>query len=660
MAGRIVPSSATLKDRPVAVLLAVVLGLAVLLGAGGRMPASAQGVTAADDPVTALAERHAPIIMVKAQDWPCDANGEPYGPAPIDIVLDNPDVVLRQVGNGDPVLKVGPSARDLFGLSEGFYLDFPGSALRPACVYEQDFDRYVAGSPPTVYAHVIQQADAPEWLFVQYWFYWYYNDWNNRHESDWESIVVEFEAATVEEALATGPSRVGFAQHEGGERADWDDAKLERDGDRPVVYSSAGSHASYFGSALYLGRSASEGLGCDDTSGPSDRLVPEVVVVPTEVTDPEDPLAWLAFDGRWGERQSGPFNGPPGPASNEQWLEPASWLDELRPTSVVIPAGDDGAAGLLSTFCVVVESGSGVFILFANSPMLVAIGLTVVFFVGRLLARRTDWSAVSTTPVVARRRSGQILRAAVRTYVRAPHVYVSIGLACIPIAFGTGILIWLLVQVPGVGPFVELAGGVGLARGVGNFVAVVLVNAIVAVHLAGSDRGLGAVRESIAHTFARWRPLMGAYLRSFLIIMALVISVVGIPWAIRQIVRYLFIGQSVMLAETSGPAALRDSGNLVRGRWWHTAIVVGVSSLGITMASVLTGLVILVASSGVPLWLFGWIYGVVSTLLLPLVGIAITLLYGDAVAEAAEAEEPASDDNRDLVANATTPDSDRM
>jgi len=42
--------------------------------------------------------------------------------------------------------------------------------------------------------------------------------------------------------------------------------------------------------------------------------VTEVVVLPERVDDANDPLAWVRFDGRWGERHSGPYNGPTGPA----------------------------------------------------------------------------------------------------------------------------------------------------------------------------------------------------------------------------------------------------------------------------------------------------------------------------------------------------------
>ncbi len=56
--------------------------------------------------------------------------------------------------------------------------------------------------------------------------------------------------------------------------------------------------------------SGREGFGCDNTDGATRRLDPSVVMLPDQVTDAGDPLAWLAFQGRWGQRESGFFNGP--------------------------------------------------------------------------------------------------------------------------------------------------------------------------------------------------------------------------------------------------------------------------------------------------------------------------------------------------------------
>ena len=121
--------------------LIVTTALVLFAAAAGSLPVSAQDGSTVS-PEQELVEQYAPIMMLKAQDGPCDSEGEPYAPQSVDIVLDNPDVVLRQVGNDDPVLATAPSAADLYGLSEGFYLDFPGSAFEPGCIYEQDFDRY--------------------------------------------------------------------------------------------------------------------------------------------------------------------------------------------------------------------------------------------------------------------------------------------------------------------------------------------------------------------------------------------------------------------------------------------------------------------------------------------------------------------------------------
>jgi hypothetical protein len=62
------------------------------------------------------------------------------------------------------------------------------------------------------------------------------------------------------------------------------------------------SHASYVQAALYLGRGALEGFGCDNTQTPSTRVRPSAVLLPDAPSWPNDPFAWLAFDGRWGER----------------------------------------------------------------------------------------------------------------------------------------------------------------------------------------------------------------------------------------------------------------------------------------------------------------------------------------------------------------------
>ncbi|MGI9597700.1 MAG: hypothetical protein ACR2QK_16170, partial [Acidimicrobiales bacterium] len=104
--------------------------------AGDAGDGTGSGESAESDQAQELAELYAPVIMVRAQDAPCDRSGERYLPAPAELVLDNPQVLLRQVGRGNPVVKIGPTAADLHNLGEGFYLDFPGDALRPGCIYE--------------------------------------------------------------------------------------------------------------------------------------------------------------------------------------------------------------------------------------------------------------------------------------------------------------------------------------------------------------------------------------------------------------------------------------------------------------------------------------------------------------------------------------------
>ena len=304
-------------------LVGIVASLVVAPAPASAQDEEGEQTGSRDDAASQLADRYAPVVFVIPQDAPCDSGGEPFEPAPVEIVLDNPEVFLRQVGNDDPVAMRGPGAADVFDLREGWYLDFPGDALEPGCIFEQDFGRFYDGRS-VVYAHVATQADRPGLIALQYWFFWYHNPAKNDHEGDWEFVQLVFEADSAEEALTVEPVAVGYAQHEGGERSDWGASKLDTDGVRPVVYPARGSHAAYYGQALYLGRSGGEGFGCDTTDGATRRLDPSVVMLPDSVDSAADPFAWLAFLGRWGQRETGFFNGPTGPYAKGRWTDPST------------------------------------------------------------------------------------------------------------------------------------------------------------------------------------------------------------------------------------------------------------------------------------------------------------------------------------------------
>jgi hypothetical protein len=634
----------------VAQLATALIALALGLIAPGRASA------ATGDPVSAeqqLADKYAPVVMLQKQPEPCSSQGEPYSPMAVDSLLGNPEIALRQVGRGDPIVKWAPTASDLFRLGGAFYLDFPGQSLNPGCIYEQDYRRYNAGHEATVYAHTLQEAGHPDQYVLQYWFWWYYNDWGNTHEGDWEHIQIVFPASSAEEALQVDPTSVGYSQHEGGERADWTSDKLEREGSRIVVYPSAGSHASYFNAALYLGRNGNEGFGCDDTGGEAVRMDPDIVLLPDSVDDRDDPLAWLAFDGRWGERERGPFNGPTGPADKGRWERPIEWQDNLRSSSVVIPAGDGAAESLANAFCRGVEIGSDQLIAFKLSPMRAVV--TIALFGGLLLLliRKTTWNKVPPLPVVRRRAAGQIIRMSPRVLARAPVTFAFIALGAVPLALFTGIVVRIVRTVPLLGRLVTFSDSskgvrfiISFAVGsLANVVAMTVIIALVAWTMGELSAGRSpTIRDALTALVAHARPLLGGLARAVAIVVVSFVTIIGIPFGIHRLVSYQFFTQAVMLEDLDGAAALRRGVRLVRGRWWRTAIVLGLISLTFTIVVSTIAMALLIVARP-PFWALSLFITFAELLVVPVVAIASTLLYGSAVSDAndEDAEPPSPD-----------------
>jgi hypothetical protein len=611
--------------------------LVVVVGAGS--PSYAETGQAARE----LARTYSPVIMLRDFHVGC-GEGEHYVPMQVAALLGNPEIALRQVGNHDAVIQWGPTAADLHDRGPGTYLDLPGAALKPGCIYAEDSARYAPLSQSAVYAHVATEAGKPGYLAVQYWLYWYYNDWNDKHESDWEFVQVLFKASSADQALRTGPFEVGYAQHTGGETAAWDSDKLQRQGDHPVVYPSEGSHASYFEPALFLGRSASEGFGCDNTQGPSTTVVPTAVLLPDH-PGADGRFAWLTFQGRWGERHAGPNNGPDGPFGKPRWRKPVTWEERLRPSSFVIPGGSDTPPAVVKTFCDVVGRGSVVYVRYAAQPAAVLATFGVLFLALLFLLRRTRWDLVAATPVVRRRRSGQIARAAFNLYRRHVPAFLLVGLLAVPIGMLAVLDVVALPHIPYLGTVVRVSteqAPPGNRILFSSWVAtsfwpltVLLISATVAVLLGegGSRITLREAAGAIRDVARMWRPLAWAYLPAAAAILLLSWTGIGLPVAAWLTVRFQYLGQIVMREGLTGSAARARAGELVRGRWWHTAVVAVIVWAGIHALGVLLGLVLLVSFPSLPLWTITVIVLVAQVALTPLGAIALTLLYGDAVAQ---------------------------
>ena len=273
---------------------------------------------------SALAKRFAPVVRIVTQAKECGP-GEPYLPLDVNVLFGADTVSLRGPWNRTDLISIAPTATQVGKGLYGYHLDFPGDALTPGCTYEQWARTISAGTKPTVYAHVVTQAGRPGKLALQYWLFYAFNDWNNFHEGDWEMIQLLFDASTPAAALDQRPVEVGYSQHEGAERASWDDSKLELvDGTHPVVHVAAGSHANFFGEALYLGSAASEGVGCDDTRGPTSDIRPVVRTIPT---DPDRGTCRVSLD-----RVRGSVGrAPAGVLQRSDWPEPEAAMDPAAP-----------------------------------------------------------------------------------------------------------------------------------------------------------------------------------------------------------------------------------------------------------------------------------------------------------------------------------------
>ena len=622
-----------------------------LLAASALVIAPAAHADLGDE--TALAERYAPVVRVVAQAQEC-GYGERYGPIDVDLLFDEPTVALRGPWNVTDLVKIGPAAGDLDNRFD-YHLDFPGSTLEPGCDYERWTKRISGESDPVVYGHVASDPAHPGRLGLQYWFFYTYNEFNNLHEGDWEMIQLNFDAADAGEAIDEEPVAVGYSSHEGAERADWGEDKLELvDGTHPVVYPGSGSHANKYTEALYIGSSAEAGVGCDDTRGPHLELRPNVKTIPSEAGASAAAFPWIVFEGRWGELQPAFFNGPTGPNLKRQWTEPIAWSEGWRDRSYAVPTGGVFGTGATDFFCSAVAKGSTALIqlLRNTTAALLVLGALIALVV--FLVTRTTWRPVAPLRLARRRSWGQILSSAGRMYVRHASLFLGIGAVLIPLGVVISVAQALVLGgfgLAGVDTTGESAGWlVLLVVGIGTVLTLlgfVLVQAATVCALVEIDGGrdVGAPR-AYRLALRRFRPLLGGLAAGVALWVVLSATGILVPVAIWLAVSWLLLAQVVELEDRSALQSLRRSSALVWGRWIRVAFIVGIGALLALAAGPLLG-ALLIFVTDAPLSLLNIVAGVVYALALPFVALTTSYVYFDArvreelPAEAAPSELPA-------------------
>ena len=184
-----------------------------------------------------------------------------------------------------------------------------------------------AGGPEIIaYAHV-ERDEVSTHITIQYWLFYYYNDWFNKHEGDWEMIEVILDNQAEPEWLV-------LSQHHGGTRRTWDTVQIE-DKTHPVVYVALGSHANYFwGDESYPNGKTIGNLNVEimDRTGDFGRVMPKIILIPDREQYHAEPGSWLDaewifFGGHWGELAAhSDFGGPLGPADKGlKWEKPYAW-----------------------------------------------------------------------------------------------------------------------------------------------------------------------------------------------------------------------------------------------------------------------------------------------------------------------------------------------
>ena len=218
-----------------------------------------------------------------------------------------------------------------------------------------------------------------------------------------------------------------------------------------------------------------------------------------------------------------------------------------------------------------------------------------------------------------RRDLSEIIQAALNLYQQNFAPLFLIAAVVIPLGVASAALQSAVDDSAGVG--LAVGGITILQAGVNLLAGAAIITGLVVI-----DRSQEPTFSSAYDVaFERFWTLLGGVLRAAVIILLLLITIIGIPWAIQRFVRWLFVEQAIIIDASTASEALNHSAVAVEGRWWRTLGIALVIGIIVTVpASIIAGVF-----SFAPVLLAGTANSIVNALVLPFAITCMTLLYMD-------------------------------
>ena len=289
-----------------------------------------------------LARRFVPIVFLHPDGI--------FRPNRVTVLLNDSRLIRHLPLGFDQTLLQDPTENDFCQdrfRGDDLDLDIEGKDPESPGPYRNYYAEHVEWYPPLLYTRVVEEQNNAELeecsicTVIQYWLFYYYDDWINKHEGDWEMVQVVLDRERNDK-----PVLLVYAQHDDGTRRKWEQLPY-RTGDHPWVFVGSGSHASYFlpdfarGWWGYIDKTSAIGTvilppDIDDPNidrmGPRHRLRWSNTPIdpsPFLLVDEDDASVpcWLSYEGKWGERSLVPgYGGPVGPKfQGEKWDAPLVW-----------------------------------------------------------------------------------------------------------------------------------------------------------------------------------------------------------------------------------------------------------------------------------------------------------------------------------------------